>query len=217
MVLQINPFCPISFGFLGFLSAVVSRRSSLLKPLQGTVTENDEEDDFLMSKQEDYECDELNEEKISNFLESQRDKYYKSIGMDPPSATKPGQSSMNASSSTSCTDFSTPSQSMIEFPSSRETSLFMDDSLIDPSLISIPSSISGHVAATAQSFCIDKDVVSPLPSEDEVSRSPLVQFKTTSGDTIVEENECPPELVPTREPQKKSKRQSSGRRSQKST
>lgn len=217
MVIQINPFCPISFGFLGFLSAVVSHRSSLLKPQQSDSVGSDEEDDLLMSKQEDYECDELNEEKISNFLETQRDKYYKSIGMDAPSVNKPGQSVMNASSSTSCTDFSTPSQSMIEFPSSRETSLFIDDSLIDPSLISGPSSISGPLNSAAQSFCIDKDVVSPFPIDDEVSQSPLAQFRTTSGDIIVEENECPPELVPTREPQKKSKRHSSGRRSQKST
>ena len=195
----------------------MSRNSALIKQEKRSLNDSTEEDDLLMSKQEDGECDELNEDKISHFLEMQRDKYYKSVGMDPPAAMRPVQSSMNASSSTSCTDFSTPSQSMIEFPSSRETSLFMDDSLIDPSIISAPSSINGAISLTVQSFSIDKDAISPLPSDAEEYQNPQVQFCTTSGQAVIEDDETPPDLISdsqTELPAKKSKRQSSGRRSQ---
>ena len=215
MVLQINPFCPISFGFLGFLGAVLSSRSALLRTDKRV--DKDEEDDLLMSKQEDGECDELNEDKISHFLEMQRDKYYKSIGMDPPRASRPSQSNMNVSSSTSCTDFSTPSQSMIEFPSSRETSLFIDDSLIDPSLISVQLSVGDHGSSTVQSFSIDKDVFSPLKSDEEGSQDQLIQFRTTTGDAIVEDSECLPDATSGSKdisPPTKPKKQSSSRRSQ---
>ena len=216
MVLHINPFCPISFGFLGLLSAVVSGRGALGKQKDTGFSGDRGEDDLLMSKKEDDECDELNEDKISRFLETQREKYYQSIGMNPPTASKPAQTNMNTSSSTSCTDFSTPSQSMIEFPSSRETSLLIDESLIDPSLISISSVSNTQTNSNVQSFCIDTDLVSPLPSDDDTNA--VVQFRTTTANTIVEDDDQPLDLLAITEednvPQKKSKRQSNSRRSQ---
>ena len=112
-----NPFCPVSFGLMGFLSSVVSRRSISLLPFGGREKDEpiDEDEEVDLLVHDDRECDELSEDRITNFLESQKVEYYKSIGMVPPKQ----QSSFDTST--------TPGASMIEFSSSRETS-YIDES-----------------------------------------------------------------------------------------
>ena len=77
MVVLTNPFCPVSFGFLGFLGAVLSRRGFLYR---SKPDQESEEADMLLTN-DGGECHELSEDRISKFLESQKADYYKSIGM----------------------------------------------------------------------------------------------------------------------------------------
>lgn len=119
MVVAANPFCPISLGFLGFLGGIISRRTTLFKHGRGLVDkivvgEDEEREDLL--DQDDVDCDELSEDRIANFLESQKEEYYKSLGMAAPKQMKV----LETSSST------TPGESTIEFSSSRETS-YLDE------------------------------------------------------------------------------------------
>jgi len=158
MVVQINPFCPISFGFFGLLGAIVSRRSTLLEEERSTTeaTQNPETD-FLMTKQdEDHECDELSEDRITHFLEEQKASYYKSIGMEPPVVTKPAQENMDTSSISITTR--APSPSLIEFPSSRETSMIADlEELNDQTILITPDTspkLNSELPQPAQSFSI---------------------------------------------------------------
>lgn len=119
MVVAANPFCPISLGFLGFLGGIISRRTTLFKHGRGLVDkivvgEDEEREDLL--DQDDVDCDELSEDRIANFLASQKEEYYKSLGMAAPKQMKV----LETSSST------TPGESTIEFSSSREAS-YLDD------------------------------------------------------------------------------------------
>jgi hypothetical protein len=109
MVVMSNPFCPVSFGFLGFLNAVISGRG-LIFGSEGSDPKNkvEEEEDLLAVGEGD--CDELSEDRITNFLENQKSQYYRSIGLAPPKQLQPTDA------------LTTPGESMIEFSSSRETS-----------------------------------------------------------------------------------------------
>lgn len=72
-----NPLCPVSFGLLGFVGAVLSRRGFLYSSKE---EESGEEIHTLL----DSECQELSEERIATYLETKKNDYYESIGMNPP-------------------------------------------------------------------------------------------------------------------------------------
>ncbi len=78
MIGHLSPMCPISFGFIGFLGAIVSRRSAVWSErddFREQYRNSEEEvDELLMTSIEsEYDdCAELSDKKISEFLESQR-------------------------------------------------------------------------------------------------------------------------------------------------
>lgn len=144
MVIMSNPFCPVSFGFLGFLGSVLSRRSFLYGESESSRGQNkiDEEEDLLAAGEAD--CDALSEDRISTFLENQKSQYYRSIGMVPPKQLKTIETS------------TTPGASIIEFSSSRETS-YLDESE-ESALIALNSTTPAPepLAATPQTFRMDE-------------------------------------------------------------
>lgn len=119
----VNPFCPISVGFFGLLSSILSKRSPLLGANSNSNPSEGEFENLLIVKgDDDDECDELSEARINKFLEVQKQQYYKSIGLEPMLALQPQQSTMSPSQST--TNPSTPDESTLNAgPSSREISL----------------------------------------------------------------------------------------------
>lgn len=153
MVAPGNPFCPVSFGFFGLLSAILSRRGSLYQdaPTKKVEVKREEEEDLLAAGE--AECDELTDDRISSFLENQKQQYYRSIGLAPPKQMKTLETS------------TTPGESMIEFPSSRETSILEEGEQ------SALLSLSPSPAFTPQTFRMDdqsdKDDLEPVPMNME--------------------------------------------------
>jgi hypothetical protein len=145
MVAPHNPCCPVSLGFVGFLSAIVSRQSSLYKESKtqgGSGDRSEEEEDLLAVGEAD--CDELTDDRITSFLESQKQQYYRSIGMAPPKQLKTIET------------LTTPGASMIEFSSSRETS-YIDEGE-EPALLNLEASTpDDKTAFTPQTFRMDED------------------------------------------------------------
>jgi hypothetical protein len=143
MVVVSNPFCPVSFGFLGFLNGVLSRRSFLYNDNEGPRAKNvsEEEEDLLAVGEDD--CDEISEDRISRFLENQKSQYYRSIGLAPPKQLRTIETS------------TTPGASIIEFSSSRETS-YLDESE-ESALIASDSSTPAPESSsfTPQTFRMD--------------------------------------------------------------
>jgi hypothetical protein len=161
MVVAANPFCPISFGFLGFLGAVVSQRTSLINHGrttggEGDLGEDEEREDLL--DQNEGDCDELSEDRIANFLESQKEEYYKSIGMVVPKQMKVNDTA------------TTPGDSIIEFSSSRETS-YVDDgeesALLSMSRESTPEPLVYSISESDDPTMAEERDTDPLPRQPE--------------------------------------------------
>lgn len=110
----INPFCPISFGFIGFLGSIITRRSTLLGDQSNSEQRDGEFENLLIVKgNDDDECDELSEARINRFLEAQKLQYYKSIGLEPLVALQPQQSSMLEASKHGTGNAGTPDESTL--------------------------------------------------------------------------------------------------------
>ena len=146
MVVTHNPCCPVSFGLVGFLSAIISRRSSLYHESNNKSNPEDkseEEEDLLAVG--DADCDELTEDRITSFLESQKQQYYRSIGIGAPKQLKTIETS------------TTPGASMIEFSSSRETSYIEEGD--ESALLNLETSspLEQKSAFTPQTFRMDEE------------------------------------------------------------
>lgn len=153
MVVFSNPLCPVSFGFLGFLGAVLSRKSALYSDESSVYPGKRDEEDGLLAGS-DTECHELSEDKIAQFLENQKQEYYKSIGMVPPRQQQTFETS------------TTPGTSMIDFTSSRETS-YVDDG--DDSALATNPSRPAYEAQTYKMNDSDVDPLSPRGTDESLA------------------------------------------------
>lgn len=105
------------------MGAVLTRRSAFLQEERSNPKIAGEIESLLSTKSDDdEECNELSEARINKFLEHQKTVYYKSIGIEPLSAHRPQQSSMN-----STVALTSPAESMIEFSSSSPDSSLISD------------------------------------------------------------------------------------------
>lgn len=175
MVISSNPFCPVSFGFLGFLNGVLSRQSFIYNDNEGPRAKNvaEEEEDLLAVGEDD--CDEISEDRISSFLENQKSQYYRSIGLAPPKQLRTIETS------------TTPGASIIEFSSSRETS-YLDESE-ESTLIALDSSTPAPAthSFTPQTFRMDdSDQDPPRENRNNNSDSSLDDEKPGTTDKKVD-------------------------------
>ena len=172
MVVAANPFCPISLGFIGLLGAVFSRRTTFLGPARSfngrkALEEEEEREDLL--DQDDKDCDELSEDRIANFLESQKEQYYKSMGMAPPKQIKAFETSTNHA------------ESMIEFQSSRETS-YLDDGE-ESSLLALNAGSSRETTPEPRMYELnDSEIYSTVPAK--LSGEMLVDEEPFQGEVL---------------------------------
>ena len=166
-----NPFCPISFGFIGFLGAIVSRRTTLLQKPTREEEESGEIDILLVNKSDDEgDCDELSEDRITNFLELQKNLYYKSMGMDPVIARKPEQTSMNTSTTNSSTELTTPRESTIGFSSSRDTSYIEEVDREESSLLTFQT-----ISTNVRTYAMNQSDIEDSDDENLFVKPPLLQ------------------------------------------
>lgn len=160
MIAPSSPFCPVSFGFFGLLGAIIARRGSLFNdpPVNQRDSTNEEEEDLLAVGE--GECDQLTDDRITSFLETQKQQYYRSIGMAPPKQMKTIDSS------------TTPGASMIEFSSSRETSMLDDGE--DSALITLDSrGPTPSPAFSPQTFRMDENSDRESLSQEDVASDPV--------------------------------------------
>lgn len=175
MVVLSNPFCPVSFGLLGFLGAVISRQTSLLGLAAQKKREEtefpEEEADLLVH--DDGDCGELSEDRIANFLQNQKQQFFTSIGMTVP----PSQQRGLHSSAT------TPGTSMIELPSSRETSYL--DETEESALLTLTSVSDANPVPPYQPavYCMSESEQDKEDLEDHIEGSPLESSEFTAGTT----------------------------------
>ena len=180
MVAPHNPCCPVSLGFIGFLSAILSRRSSLFQDKTSaskSSSKPEEEEDLLAVGEAD--CDEITDDRITSFLESQKQQYYRSIGMAPPKQLRSIETS------------TTPGASMIEFSSSRETSYVEECN--ESGLLSLePVAGEDSASFTPQTFRMDEDSDHDPP----VDQSAVVSLScSVSGNVLESATTAPQDLL----------------------
>lgn len=134
----------------------------------------EEEADLLVH--DDGDCDELSEDRIANFLENQKHQYFTSIGMTVPPSQQKGLDS----------SATTPGTSMIELPSSRETS-YLDETeesaLLTLTSVSDANPVPPHQAAV---YCMSESEQEEEDLEDRSEASPQEWSEFTEG--ITEQN-----------------------------
>jgi hypothetical protein len=185
MVDPTYPCCPLSFGAMGLLGAVMNTRSSAFKLLSSDKGFHRAAEEENLLDVDEAACDELTDDRISRFLDIQKEQYYRSIGLVPPKQMR----SMDI--------ITTPGESLLEISSTRETS--RETSLLDESghliLPSSPAAGSQSDTPLPQTFRMDDSEDDSSKARQSESQTQPVESRNSGLEPALSTNEPTCETV----------------------